>query len=45
VLEPGGYHLMLDSVMQEFIAGDTFSITLTFASGMTLTVPVNVRDE
>lgn len=45
VLEPGGYHLMLDSVMQEFVAGDTFSITLTFASGMMLTVPVTVRDE
>jgi copper(I)-binding protein len=36
---------VLDSVMQEFVAGDTFSITLTFASGMTLTVPVTVRDQ
>lgn len=42
-LEPGGLHLMLIDLAAPLTAGQTFDITLEFASGERLVVPVTVR--
>jgi copper(I)-binding protein len=42
-LKPGGYHIMLLDVQRDLNAGDTVTLTLTFASGATLDVNAAVR--
>jgi len=42
-LKPGGLHLMLVDLAKPLMAGETFTVTLSFASGETLPVPVEVR--
>jgi copper(I)-binding protein len=42
-LKPGGYHIMLLNVKKELLPGDKLSLTLTFASGQTVTVEAEVR--
>jgi periplasmic copper chaperone A len=42
-IEPLGTHLMLEHLHRALIEGDTFPLTLTFASGETLTVEVQVQ--
>ncbi|GAB4431258.1 MAG: copper chaperone PCu(A)C [Anaerolineae bacterium] len=42
-LKPGGYHIMLLDVQRDLNAGDTVTLTLTFASGTTLDVDAIVR--
>ena len=42
-LEPGGYHVMLIDLAGPLTPGTTLELTLTFASGETLTVPTEVR--
>ncbi|MBC7870554.1 MAG: copper chaperone PCu(A)C, partial [Chitinophagaceae bacterium] len=44
MLAPGGYHLMLEHLERDFAVGDTFPITLTFASGDEITVNVMVSE-
>lgn len=44
VFEPGGNHLMLEQLARPLEAGATFTVTLAFASGRTLAVPVAVKD-
>ncbi|MBN8590653.1 MAG: copper chaperone PCu(A)C [Anaerolineae bacterium] len=39
---PGIYHMMLINLLQDYNEGDTFPITLMFASGETVTVTVQV---
>lgn len=45
VLEPGGYHIMLLGLTEPLESGGVVDMTLTFASGAELVVPVQVRDE
>jgi copper(I)-binding protein len=42
-LKPGGYHIMLLNVKKELQPGDKVSLTLTFASGRTVSVEAEVR--
>ena len=42
-LKPGGYHVMLIGLTRDLNVGDTFPVTLEFASGNTLTVQAEVR--
>lgn len=42
-IAPLGYHLMLSNLTSDLNAGDTFPLTLHFASGKSLTVSVDVR--
>jgi periplasmic copper chaperone A len=42
VLEPGGYHIMLVDLVAPLEEGATFDLELTFQSGLTATVPVQV---
>lgn len=44
-LKPGGYHIMLMKLAKPLVKGETFDVTLTFASGTTQVVKVEVRDE
>ena len=44
VFEPGGYHVMLLGLVEPLEVGDTFELTLTFASGAEETVTVEVRE-
>ncbi len=44
LLEPGGYHIMLMDLQTPLLEGDAFSMTLTFESGMELTIGVPVYD-
>ncbi len=41
---PGGNHVMLVDIARPLVVGDTFSLTLQFASGRSLEVPVEVAD-
>jgi copper(I)-binding protein len=41
---PGGNHIMLVDISRPLVVGDTFAVTLQFASGRTLEVPVDVAD-
>lgn len=41
---PGVFHMMLINLLQDFDPGDTFLITLMFASGSTITTDVQVVD-
>ncbi|MBX3015081.1 MAG: copper chaperone PCu(A)C [Caldilineaceae bacterium] len=45
VLAPGGRHLMLEKLHAPLVAGEQFTLTLTFADApaMTVTVPVTSR--
>jgi copper(I)-binding protein len=43
-LAPGGYHVMLFDLAEPLAAGDTFSVTLTFANADQKTVTVTVSD-
>lgn len=43
-LEPGGLHIMLNSINDAFAVGDSFEIVLDFESGLQRTVDVEVRD-
>ncbi|MFC1936224.1 copper chaperone PCu(A)C [Chloroflexota bacterium] len=43
-LEPGGYHVMLIGLKEEFKAGDVFEISLEFSSGQIITVEVVVKE-
>lgn len=42
-LKPGGYHIMLINVTRDLKAGDTFTLTLTFAQAGKVDVTVQVR--
>lgn len=42
-LEPGGLHMMLIDLAAPLVAGESFELTLEFASGATVRVPVDVR--
>ena len=42
VLEPGGYHIMLIDLVAPLEEGTLFDLELTFQSGLTATVPVQV---
>lgn len=42
-LKPGGLHIMLIDLAAPLVAGEAFELTLTFASGEILNVPVEVR--
>ena len=42
-LAPGGYHVMLIGVQTPRRAGDEIPVTLTFADGETMTIPVPVK--
>jgi copper(I)-binding protein len=42
-LEPGGLHMMLIDLASPLTAGDTFELTLEFASGAKVTTTVEVR--
>ena len=42
-LQPGAYHIMLLNVKKELKPGDKVPLTLTFASGKTVTVEAEVR--
>jgi hypothetical protein len=42
-LKPGGYHVMLIGLTRDLAVGDTFPVTLEFASGNTLAVEAEVR--
>lgn len=42
-LKPGGLHIMLIGLTRDLAVGDTFPVTLEFASGATLTVEAEVR--
>ncbi len=44
-LEPGGYHIMLLGLTEPLESGALVEITLSFASGTELVVPVAVRDD
>ena len=44
-LAPGGEHLMLIDLQSHLLPGQVVPLTLTFESGVTLTVAVPVRDE
>jgi copper(I)-binding protein len=44
-LEPGGYHVMLMELAAPLEAGSTFTAMLTYASGATEEIEVEVRDE
>ena len=44
-LKPGGFHIMFIDLVKPLVKGDKFDLTLTFASGATTVVPVEVRDE
>ena len=44
-LEPGGYHVMLLDLAGPLEEGDTFTASLTFESGATQDVEVEVRDD
>jgi copper(I)-binding protein len=43
-LEPGGFHIMLLDLVEPLEVGDTFEVTLTFASGATQVVTAEVRE-
>lgn len=42
-LKPGSYHIMLIGLTRDLTVGDTFPVTLEFASGEKLTVEAEVR--
>lgn len=42
-LKPGGYHVMLIGLTRDLNEGDKFPVTLTFASGATLKLDVEVK--
>jgi copper(I)-binding protein len=42
-LEPGGYHIMLMRLPEPFESGQTFDVTLTFATAGSMTYEVEVR--
>jgi copper transport protein len=42
-IDPGGYHLMLINLHQDLAEGDTFPLTLHFASGQERTLDVHVQ--
>lgn len=42
-LKPGSYHVMLIGLNRELRNGDKFSLSLSFQSGATSTVQVEVR--
>ncbi len=42
-IAPVGYHLMLVELQQDLQAGDTFPLTLKFASGQQLEIEVQVQ--
>ncbi|MCA9905383.1 MAG: copper chaperone PCu(A)C, partial [Anaerolineae bacterium] len=42
-IDPGGYHLMLTNLHQDLNEGDSFPITLHFASGQVTTLDVHVQ--
>jgi hypothetical protein len=42
-LEPGGNHIMLMDLQRDLNPGETVTLTLTFASGKTLTVEAEIR--
>lgn len=44
-LKPGGYHIMLLDLAKPLVKGESFDITLTFASGATSTVKAEVKDQ
>lgn len=44
-LKPGGYHIMLIDLAAPLELGQTFDLTLTFGSGASETVSVEVREE
>lgn len=45
MLEPGGLHVMCMGVVEPLEAGDSVDVQLGFASGETVTVSADIRDE
>lgn len=45
LLEPGSFHVMCIDRQQDFVAGDSVSLTLEFAEAGTTAVEVEIRDE
>lgn len=43
VLEPGGYHIMLEGLVGDLAAGQVVQLTLTFEGAGVLNVPAEVR--
>jgi copper(I)-binding protein len=43
ILKPGGYHIMLEGLKQPLQAGQTFSLTLTFANAGAVAATATVR--
>ena len=43
-LVPGGYHIMLMKLQQEFVVGDLVTLNLHFSDGGTLQVSAPVKD-
>lgn len=43
-LEPGGYHIMLINLVEDFMPGDTFSVTLNFEHAGEISVDVTVQE-
>lgn len=41
-LKPGGYHIMLFDLAEPLVEGQTFEVTLNFANGGEVTVPVTI---
>ena len=42
-LKPGGYHIMLMQLKHDLLSGQTITLTLTFKSGVTLTVVTPIK--
>lgn len=42
-LKPGGYHVMIMKLHQDLVAGQRFSMTLTFQSGKQIIIDVPVK--
>ena len=42
-LQPGGFHIMMIGLTRDLVAGDTFDITLTFATAGDVTITFTVR--
>jgi copper(I)-binding protein len=44
VLEPGGYHVMMMDLQRDFVSGEAISLTLTFESGLELSIAAPIYD-
>lgn len=44
-IAPGGYHLMIMDLQRDLHTGDKIALTLKFASGKSITVEADIREE